>query len=330
MNAKQFVKNPNYYIEKKDKIATDLVDMVTSEDAVWRKTWRSNPNENIFPINVETKRQFNGINIFLLWGKSASNLWGTFDCWFRLGGGIKEKVNGKWQIIKPSKYTVRKGEKCSHVLYPNQYLKKDKDGNPILDDDGNEQFGRTFSYYREFCAEQIEGFVIPKNDTSHLDNSIKPIEKCKKFFDNLNAKLVYDGGKCFYRPSTDEIGMPKIEQFENAEEYYSVFAHEHIHWSGDDRRLKRNKVSYAEEELVAEIGSFLTSVHLGIQSTPKPNNLAYLKCWSKGEVNKFKIFSALSDASKSLEYLKEHQTKEVTNKDLLADKTKKGFIKKVA
>ena len=42
------------------------------------------------------------------------------------------------------------------------------------------------------------------------------------------------------------------------------------------------------------------------------------------------FFSALSDASKSLEYLKEHQTKEVTNKDLLADKTKKGFIKKVA
>ena len=166
-----------------------------------------------------------------------------------------------------------------------------------------------------FSSEQVQtrdgkGYPIPTaEDTSHLDNSIKPIERCKKFFDNLNAKLIYDGGKCFYRPSTDEIGMPKIEQFESAEEYYSVFAHEHIHWSGDDRRLKRNKVSYAEEELVAEVGAFLTCVHLGIQSTPKPNNLAYLKCWSKGEVNKFKIFSALSDASKSLEYLKEQQTK---------------------
>ena len=173
-------------------------------------------------------------------------------------------------------------------------------------------------------------YPIPAVDNSHLDHSITPIENCKKFFDNLNAKLVYDGGKCFYRPSTDEIGMPKIEQFENAEEYYSVFAHEHIHWSEAKHRLDRNKLSYAEEELVAEINSFLVCVFLGITSTPKPNNLAYLKSWSKGEVSKFKIFSALSDASKSLEYLKEHQTKEVTNKDLLADKTKKGFIKKVA
>lgn len=308
MNAKQFVKNPNYYKEQKDKLADDLVNMITSENAVWRKTWRPNPNENIFPINVETKRQFNGINIFLLWGRSPSNLWGTYNCWFRLGGGIKEKVNGKWKIIKPSKYTVRKGEKCSHVLYPNQYLKKDKDENPILDDDGNEQFGRTFSYYNEFCAEQIEGFVIPnKNDTSHLDNSIKPIERCKKFFNNLNAKVIYDGGKCFYRPSTDEIGMPSIEQFDNAEEYYSVFAHEHLHWTAP--RLKRNKISYSEEETIAEIGAFLTCVYLGIQSTPKPNNLAYLKHWSNGDINKNKIFSALSDSSKALEYLKEQQTK---------------------
>ena len=103
--------------------------------------------------------------------------------------------------------------------------------------------------------------------------------------------------------------MPDIRQFDNAEEYYSVLAHEHIHWSGSDTRLKRNKLNYAEEELVAEIGAFLTCVHLGIQSSPKPNNLAYLKSWSKGDINKMKIFSALSDASKSLEYLREQQTK---------------------
>jgi antirestriction protein ArdC len=101
--------------------------------------------------------------------------------------------------------------------------------------------------------------------------------------------------------------MPDIRQFDNAEEYYSVLAHEHIHWSGSDTRLKRNKLNYAEEELVAEIGAFLTSIHLGIQSSPKPNNLAYLKSWSKGEINKMKIFSALSDAHKSVNFLKDNQ-----------------------
>jgi len=310
MNAKQFVKNPNYFTEQKDKIATDLVDMVTSEDAVWRKTWRPNPNENIFPINVETKRQFNGINIFLLWGKSASNLWGTFDCWFRLGGGVKEKVNGKWKIIKPSKYRVRKDEKCSHVLYPNQYPKKDKDGNPILDDDGNEQFGRTFSYYREFCAEQIEGFEIPKKDNSHLDDSIKPIDHAEKFFANTNSVVFEHPSQCFYQPSTDKIGMVNLKAFKNAEEYYSVLGHEHIHMVGSKDRLDRN-YSYAQEELTAEVGAMLLSAYLGITNTPKPNNIAYLKSWSKGDVKKSKILTALSDASKSLEFLKELQTKKV-------------------
>ena len=107
--------------------------------------------------------------------------------------------------------------------------------------------------------------------------------------------------------------MVDLQMFESAEEYYSVLAHEHVHWTGADHRLKRNKLNYAEEELVAEIGAFLTCVYLGIQSKPKPNNLAYLKHWSQGKINPKKIFSALSDASKSLEYMKdcvEFETKE--------------------
>ena len=297
MNAKQFVKNPNFYKEQKDKLATDLVNMITSEDAVWRKTWRPNPNERFIPINAITKKEYKGMNIFLLWGKSSSNIWCTFLGWKKLG----------YQITKGSK-----GSKV-HFFEPKKNLKI-VDGVVQKDSKGNDEYYMSFLFksYTVFSAEQVQtrdgkGYPIPKDDTSHLDSSIKPIERCKKFFDNLNAKLIYDGGKCFYRPSTDEIGMPDIKQFDNAEEYYSVFAHEHIHWSGDERRLKRNKLNYAEEELVAEIGAFLTCVHLGIQSSPKPNNLAYLKSWSKGEVNKMKIFSALSDAHKGVDFLKDNQ-----------------------
>ena len=298
-NAKQFVKNPNYYKEQKDKLADTLVNMITSEDAVWRKTWRPNPNERFIPINAVSKNEYKGMNIFLLWGESKSNIWATMLGWKKLGYSVKGAKSRKIYFFEPKKNL------------------KIVNGVVQTDSKGNDEYYMSFLFksYSVFKAEDVhsfkdgKGYPIPKNDTSHLDNSIKPIERCKKFFDNLNAKVIYDGGRCFYRPSTDEIGMPQIEQFDNAEEYYSVFAHEHIHWSGDDRRLKRNKVSYAEEELVAEIGAFLTCVHLGIRSTPKPNNLAYLKSWSKGEVNKNKIFSALSDSSKALEYLKEQQTK---------------------
>ena len=300
MNAvKQFVKNPNYFKELQTDLSETLVNMMTSEDAVWRKGWRPNPNERYIPINAISKKEYKGMNIWLLWGKSSSNIWCTFLGWKKLG------------------YGITKGSKGSkvHFFEPKKNLKI-VDGVVQTDKNGDDEYYMSFLFktHTVFSAEQVKAkdgspYPIPKNDTSHLDSSIKPIEKCKKFFDNLNAKLVYDGGKCFYRPSTDEIGMPHIEQFESAEEYHSILFHECVHWTSSKSRLSRNKLSYAEEELVAEIGSFLTCVFLGIQSTPKPNNLAYLKCWSKGEVNKFKIFSALSDASKSLEYLKEQQTK---------------------
>jgi len=301
MNAKQFVKNPNYFKEQKSNLADDLVNMITSEDAVWRKTWKPNPNDRFIPINAISKKEYHGMNIWLLWGKSSSNLWCTFLGWKKLGYGITKG---------------NKGSKV-HFFEPKKNLKI-VDGVVQKDSKGNDEYYMSFLFksYTVFSAEQVQtrdgkGYPIPKNDTSHLDNSIKPIERCKKFFDNLNAKVIYDGSKCFYRPSTDEIGMPHIEQFESAEEYHSTLFHECGHWTSAKHRLDRNKLSYAEEELVAEINSFLVCVFLGITSTPKPNNLAYLKCWSKGEVNKFKIFSALSDASKSLEYLKEQQTKKV-------------------
>ena len=307
MNLKKIVKDKNYFKNNLNETIDDFYNDIINHDAPWQKPWKNDKSVNIFPTNVETQRQFSGINIWLLWGKSASNLWGTYNCWFRLGGGVKEKVNGKWKITTPSKYTVRKGEKCSHVLYPNQYLKKDKDGNPILDDDGNEQFVKIFSYYNEFCAEQIEGFEIPKKDNSHLDNGIKPIERAEKFFANTNSVVFDHPSQCFYQPSTDKIGMVNLKAFKNAEEYYSVLGHEHVHWTMAKNRLDRNHV-YSLEELTAECGAMLLSCWLGINNTPKPNNIAYLKSWSKGDVKKSKILTALSDASKSLEFLKELQT----------------------
>ena len=284
----------------KSDVADELMSMILDENAVWRKTWRANPNERYIPINALTKEEYKGINIWLLWGESKSNMWATMLGWRKLGYSVK-------------------GAKSKKIFFfqPNQRPKLDASGKIIKDSNGNEEFVTSFIFksYSVFKAEDVhrdgKPFPIPAVDNSHLDNSITPIENCKKFFDNLGAKLIHDGSRCFYRPATDEIGMPDIRQFDNAEEYYSVLSHEHVHWSGAESRLNRKKLSYAEEELVAEVGAFLTCVHLGIQSSPKPNNLAYLKHWSNGDINKMKVFSALTNAHKSLNYFKEFQSKQI-------------------
>lgn len=296
-----FTPNPNYYKELKSNVADELVNLITSEDAPWRKTWRADPNDRYIPINAVTQQEYKGMNVWLLWGQSKSNVWCTMLGWKKLGYSVKGAKSKKIYFFKPNQKPII------------------ENGRVKTNAKGEEEYYTTwtFKHYNVFKAEDVHSlkdfspYPIPVNDNSHLDHNITPIENCKKFFDNLGAKLIHDGSKCFYRPATDEIGMPDIKQFDNAEEYYSVLAHEHIHWSGSDTRLKRDKLNYAEEELVAEIGAFLTSMHLGVQSSPKPNNLAYLKSWSKGEINKMKIFSALSDAHKGVNYLKEQQVKEV-------------------
>ena len=293
-----FTPNPNYYKELKSNVADDLVSKITDENAQWRKTWKGDPNQRYIPINAISQKEYSGMNTWILWGESTSNIWCTMLGWKKLGYSVKGAKSHKIYFFKPNQRPIL-----------------DSNGKIELDTSGQEKFITTFTFkhYNVFRAEDVHSFKdgseypIPEKNNSHLDNSITPIENCKKFFNNLGAKIISSGDSCYYRPATDQIGMPDIRQFDNAEEYYSVLAHEHIHWSGAKHRLDRNKLSYAEEELVAELGAFLTCVHLGIQSSPKPNNLAYLKSWSKGEVNKMKIFSALSDAHKGVDFLKDNQ-----------------------
>ena len=297
-----FKPNPNYYKELKSNVADELVSLITDENASWRKTWRADPNDRYIPINAVSKEEYKGMNVWLLWGQSKSNIWCTMLGWKRLGYSVKGAKSKKIYFFKPNlKPIIENGKVKTNAKGEEEHYTT-----------------WTFKHYNVFKAEDVHSlkdgspYPIPAVDNSHLDHSITPIENCKKFFDNIGAKVIHDGSKCFYRPSTDEIGMPNIKQFDNAEEYYSVLAHEHIHWTSP--RLKREKLSYSEEETVAELGAFLSCIHLGIQSAPKPNNLAYLKSWSNGEINKMKIFSALSDAHKGFNYLKEQQVKDVKKK----------------
>ena len=66
MNLKKFVKNKNYFKDNLNETVEGFYNDIINHDAPWQKPWKSDPSVNIFPVNVETKRQFNGLNIFLL------------------------------------------------------------------------------------------------------------------------------------------------------------------------------------------------------------------------------------------------------------------------
>jgi antirestriction protein ArdC len=88
-----------------------------------------------------------------------------------------------------------------------------------------------------------------------------------------------------YVPILDEVRMPDLRYFFNADAYYAAFYHELVHSTGAKHRLNRfeadqfsNKETYSKEELVAELGAAYLSVIAGIQPN-MDNTRAYIKGW---------------------------------------------------
>ena len=81
------------------------------------------------------------------------------------------------------------------------------------------------------------------------------------------------------------------------------------HWTGHISRLAR-QLTYAEEELVAEIGSMFLSAATGIPQTEENfgNDVAYVRSWLSRVKTKDKgnaIFKAAAAANKAVNFLLE-------------------------
>ncbi|MBO5612416.1 MAG: DUF1738 domain-containing protein [Prevotella sp.] len=119
-----------------------------------------------------------------------------------------------------------------------------------------------------------------------------------------------------YRTSTDEIFIPKKEQFnigrtkndiyKDGMEFYSTVLHEMAHSTGAENRLNRNlknkfnEPQYAKEELVAELTAANISNVLGFDKRILDNNAAYLDGWiSVLKENPKFIVSVMADVNKA-------------------------------
>src|SRR5215467_11814443 len=75
-----------------------------------------------------------------------------------------------------------------------------------------------------FNAEQIDG--IPDLEPAR-DVGWDPLEKAERLLGASRAKIQHSqGGRAFYRPSTDTIHLPSRERFETAAGYFATALHE--------------------------------------------------------------------------------------------------------
>jgi antirestriction protein ArdC len=239
---------------------------------------------------------YQGINVLMLWSAAiekgyAAPIWMTFK------QALELKAN------------VRKGEHGSLVVCADKIIRTETDTAT------GEEAERAIPFmkgYTVFNVEQIDG--LPEHyygKPEALTDAVQRIDRAEGFFTSTGANLVHGGSRACYVPSTDNIHMPCIDFFQDAESYYATLAHECTHWTRHPSRLDRDfgrkrfgDEGYAMEELVAELGAAFLSADLALTPEVLDDHAAYIASWIKVLKNdKRAIFTAASHAQRAADFL---------------------------
>lgn len=273
----------NVYQEVTDTIISAL----ESNVAPWIKPWKTTNNGVL--RNATTNRPYRGINTLLLTVSSitsgyADPRWLTYKNAQSLGG------------------TVSKGQKGTKIIFWN-FIETDDPNNPSTKQ--TIPYARAYTVFNvEQCenvkVESISTHVIPDSEINDLAQSIVTI-----------ADIKHAGNNAGYTPSTDTIILPPFDSFNTTNDYYSTAFHEIAHWSGSDKRLKRDlkhrfgSDAYAFEELVAEISCAFLCAFVGIQ-IEGVQCVEYIDSWLKRfKTDNRAIFTAVSKAQQATDFILE-------------------------
>ncbi len=252
----------------------------------WSCPWLRVSGMSSLPSNYATGAAYSGMNIMLLWCSASKqgfsdSRWMTYKQAQAAGGQVRTRERGTTAIF----YTTLEKENDAG----------DIDRIPML---------KTFTV---FNVQQIDGLPLI-TDTVSPEVTFDPLPQAENLFRKSGANIIEKGQNAFFRPSTDEVWLPERYLFSNAANFYATGLHELVHWSGDKKRLNREmkgkfgSADYAEEELVAELGSAFLMADLGIEG--EVQHESYIASWLKALKNdKRYIFKAASAASKAHRYL---------------------------
>lgn len=279
---------------KFSKTKTDIYQTVTDsiitalEAGVkpWTCPWQRVPGMSGLPSNFATGIAYSGMNIMLLWCSASEQGFG----------------DPRWMTYRQAQAVggqVRKGEHGTTAIFYTTLEKENEDGEidqiPML---------KTFNV---FNVQQIDGLPLT-TETVSPEATFDPLPEAENLFQKSGANIIEKGQNAFFRPSTDEVWLPGRHLFSDAANFYATGLHELVHWSGNKKRLNREmkgkfgSADYAEEELVAELGSAFLMADLGIVG--EVQHESYIASWLKGLKNdKRYIFKAASAASNAHRYL---------------------------
>ena len=168
-------------------------------------------------------------------------------------------------------------------------------------------------YYKVFHIDQCEGISAPTVAPAPRSTSPKAESIISDYLQRSGVELIHQvSDEAYCSPSRDRVVLPRADQFNNTEEYYSTAFHELAHSTGHQSRLDRLRAnarfgseSYSKEELVAEITAAALMNHTGLETKGTfRNSTAYIQNWLTALRNdKRMIVTASGAAAKAFDYI---------------------------
>ena len=263
-------------------ITTQLFDLIDQQGSLltWQKRWDS---KGCNQLPVGSNVLYRGANLFMLLGTQwktgfNSNKWLTFN-----------QIN-----LQGAK--VKKGAKSKTV-----YFWGIKEIEELKNSEKKIKKVRLFKTYNVFNLEQTTLTPININPEFQINSIDALIAK-------LGTVISHFGNQAYFDSTNDIIILPSPDRFTSKENYYATLLHELVHWTAKNRvpRDCFNKYHIdikerAEEELIAEIGSVLLSIHYGIKGELE-YHASYMAYWKK-LLNEKQVMSSIHKATKAFEWI---------------------------
>ena len=279
-------------------ITDTIVAAIEAGASKYEMPWNKQGADSMLPVNAVTRKPYRGANVLMLWATAEekgypTHVWATYKQWEQLGA------------------QVRKGEKSSLIIFWKFRLQQQEAADAPTEEATVK--GRVIPMARAYCvfnAAQVDGWKGGEV-AAPTKTEAQRMTEAENFFRKTGARIHEGGNRACYNPLTDEIRMPKFEQFKAGELFYSTLAHEIVHWTGGrsersprDLNKRFGSEGYAMEELVAELGSAFLSAELGLQLDARKDHAPYVQNWLTVLKNdKRAIFTAATKAQNAVDYL---------------------------
>lgn len=256
-----------------------------------------------FPKNFVSGEEYRGNNLLLLGTRKFVSPWYlTFLQAKSLGGNVRRGEKGT-RIVKYGKHHPNlDGETSAKAQTRKKHFVKS---------------------YAVFNSSQIEGIEFPVVKPLAPDNRGRTLASAETILAGMpNCPSIQEGRKALpvYNRRNDEVDMPGREFFTDLRYFYLTIFHELIHSTGHSDRLarrslldsskrKRDKISYAQEELVAELGAAFLSSRAGFVIDDHRDSAGYIAGWLQSiqaDRDEKQVFDASIDAQKAVAFILGH------------------------